>query len=157
MVNLVLLRTAIFLKLVGWIATSINALLMLGMAGLAFLQLTNFQKKYCLGSVNDECQFGYVLTYSALGYLLAGLAGLFVVVQIFSYKRICQSTQLTVLATVITATKKHIGIELVMAVNRILVTAFFGSALMMAASDSAIIQTLTSGIDSGVINTLVFN
>lgn len=44
-----------------------------------------------------------------------------------------------------------------MGVSRLLFTTFFGSALLMAASDSTLIQAFTTGIDSGVINTLVYN
>jgi|JI6StandDraft_1071083.scaffolds.fasta_scaffold21946_5 hypothetical protein len=87
LVNLVLLRTAIFLKLVGWVTTSLNALLLLAMTAIAFLRLSDSQKKYCLGQASD-CQFGDVLTYTALGYLLASFTGLFIVVQALSYKRI---------------------------------------------------------------------
>jgi len=41
-VNLMLLRTAIFFKLVGWIAIGMNALILVGFAALAFVQLSSF-------------------------------------------------------------------------------------------------------------------
>ena len=57
-----------------------------------------------------------------LGCLLTSFIGLFVVLQALSYKRIYSFPQLSVLAAVIGATKKHIGTEFVVGGSWLLYT-----------------------------------
>lgn len=51
-VNIVLARRAMFMKLLGWVLAALNLLLLLALVAVAFLRLSAYQKKYCLGS-ND--------------------------------------------------------------------------------------------------------
>lgn len=157
LVNLVLTRSAGFMKIVGWLILGLNILVVLVFLTLAFLRLSNYQQKYCLDGVGTECQFGEVLTYTTLGYSLVALAGCFVVVQVLSYRRIRQAPELSSLVAVLISKNRHVGVELTVAVARLAITAFFGSALLMAASDSTIVQTATSSIDSGIFNIVVYN
>lgn len=41
-----------FMKLLGWVVAVLNLLLLLALVAVAFLRLSAYQKKYCLGS-ND--------------------------------------------------------------------------------------------------------
>lgn len=97
------------------------------------------------------------MTYSTLGYLLAAMTGVLLLLQVCFYKKICSSPELACVATVLQSTTLNVGVEIVIAISRIAVTLFFGSALFMSSSDSALVQIQASGIDSNTINTLVFN
>lgn len=98
-----------------------------------------------------------MVTYSTLGYLLAAMTGLLLLMQVCFYKKIYSSPELACVANVLQSTTLNVWVEVGIAVSRIAVTLFFGSAFFMSASDSALVQIQASGIDSNTINTLVFN